>query len=127
MVLCSQVFSIAAPGPNSTSPHTAAALPSLSLYSPIVHAPTPSLIHRPHRESPFRLEERSVCVLVHVEYACLGETGCFRHLPTATPPPPHPPPGASLQGLCAPIGGGAATLNEGMADIVGPSVLPLIV
>lgn len=96
VVLCSQVFSIAALGCNSTSPHTAAALPSLSLCSPIVHPPSPSLIHRPHRGSPFRLEERSVCVCAcwcTVEYACLGETGCFRHLPAATPSlPPLPAP-----------------------------------
>ncbi|KAK2856822.1 hypothetical protein Q5P01_005557 [Channa striata] len=41
VALCSQVFSIAALGRNSTSPHTAAALPSLLLCSSFVHPPTP--------------------------------------------------------------------------------------
>lgn len=41
VVLRSQVFSFAAPGRNSSSPHAAAALPSLSLCISIVHPPTP--------------------------------------------------------------------------------------
>lgn len=53
----------------------------------------------------------------------------FAH--SQSPPPPPPPPLVSAEPHCegcsALIGGEAATLDEGMADIVGPSVLPLIV
>lgn len=83
VVLCSQVFSIAAPGRNCSSPHSAAALPSLPLCGSIVQLPTPRWFIGHTGEA------LSDCVCaVRVEYACLGETGCCMHLPTATPPLP---------------------------------------
>lgn len=63
-MLCSQVFSIAAPGLNGSSPQSAAALPSLPLCNSIVQPSTPSLIHRPHRGNPFGAQQRSVCICV---------------------------------------------------------------
>lgn len=64
---------------------------TLQLPSPASHCAAPLFGRPPLVDSsatqgkPFQAEERSVCVLVRVEYACLGETGCCRHLPTATP------------------------------------------
>ena len=83
-LLCSQVFSSAAPGPNSPGLHPAAALPSLPLCGSIVPPPCPRWFLGHTGEALFR-PRRGVCVPVNVDYACLGETVCCRHLPKATP------------------------------------------